>query len=111
MKKTVLMVLLILMGTVSSVAFSPDTGMARVFPVFGPEDFVRSSKGPATELRRFPAQYPDASEFNLHVFYGGIKKDFEGIVPSALITLNGRPIVTPDEFSRNVHTTFVVYRV
>ena len=77
--------------------------MARVFAVFGPENFIRSSKGPETEVRRFPVQYPNDSDFTLYVFYGGIKKDFEGVVPSALVTLNGRHVVTPDEFNRNVH--------
>ena len=81
----------------------PDTSFARVLRVFGPEDFIRSGSGPAAEVVEFQVQSPNDSEFNLHVFYGGLKQDFQGIVPSAVVTLNGRTVVTPDEFNRNIH--------
>ena len=81
----------------------PDTSLARVIKVFGPENFVRSSGRPAAEVRQFEVQSPKDSEFNLHVFYGGLKKDFKGIVPSAVVKLNGRTVVTPNDLNRNTH--------
>jgi len=86
-----------------SVLIIPETGFARVLAAFGPEDFIRSTGKPTTEVREFQVRNPDAFEFTLHLFYVGIKKDFKGVVPSALIKLNGMPIVTRDEFSRNTH--------
>ena len=87
---------------VSVILAVPDTSFARVFAAFGPENFIRSSNGPATEVRQFQVKYPNDSEFNLHVFYGGIRKGFRRtIVPSALITLNGQQIIMPGEFSLN----------
>ena len=103
MKKITLMTIVVLMGALLVGAVFPDTGMARVFRVFGPETFIRSTKGPATELHYFPVQYPNDSEFTLYVFYGGIIKDLQGTVPSALIMLNGQQVFGPDEFNPNVH--------
>lgn len=103
MKKIMLIASLALLGIVLNVAVFPCTSMARVFAVFGPENFVRSNKGPSAEEYQFSVQHPGASDFTLHMFYFGTKKDFEGVVPSALVTLNGEQVVTPDEFNRNVH--------
>jgi len=88
---------------VLTVLVLPDTSSARLFKVFGLESFVRSSGEPATEVREFQVKNPNDSEFNLHLFYAGIIEDFKGTVPSAVVTLNGQVIVTPDEFNRNVH--------
>ncbi len=57
---------------------------------------------PATEVHQFPVEYRGASKFTLHVFHGGIKKDFEGIVPSALMMLKGDQVIGPEAFNRNV---------
>ncbi len=103
MKKIGLIALLTLFGALLNFWVLPDTGMARIFRVFGPENFVRAVTGPAIEVREFQVQYPVDSEFDLHVFYGGLKKDFEGIVPSAVVTLNGRTVVVPNEFNRNIY--------
>ena len=102
MKKLSGIALLALLGTVLNVAVFPSVSTARVFRVFGPEDFIRSNKGPATEVRQFPVQYPGASDFTLHIFYAGGGTNLKGIVPSALVTVNGRQVVRPDEFNRNV---------
>lgn len=64
---------LALVGVLAVLAV-PDTGFARVFSVIGLENFVRSNKGPATEVLEFSVQSPGDSEFNLHVFYGGLKR-------------------------------------
>jgi hypothetical protein len=77
----------------------PSTVSARVFRVFGPDNFVRTTAAPATEERRFKVQYPADARFNLHVFYVAGKKDSEGLAPSALITVNGRNVVKPQDFS------------
>lgn len=103
MKKISLTVLSVLLGTIWSFAFSPEPVIACVSAVFGPESFIRTSRGPVVQERQFQVQYPHASKFTLHVFYEGIKKDFEGIAPSAVVALNGKEIVTPAEFNRNVH--------
>jgi hypothetical protein len=102
MKKFSLIALLALLAALLNVAVFPDTGMARVFAVFGPENFVRSSKRPATEVRQFVVQFPRAANFTLHIFYGGETGNLKGIVPSALVTLNGQQVVTPNEFNRSV---------
>lgn len=88
---------------VMSILVLPDTGFARVFSVFGPENFVRSGNARATEVRQFEVQQPNDAEFNLHVFYGGLKQDFQGVVPSAIVRLNNEPVVTPSDFNRNSH--------
>lgn len=99
MKKISLIASLALLGTVLNLAVFPDSSTARVFRVFGPEDFIRSRKGPATEARQFPVQYPGASNFTLHIFYAG---QGSNPVRNALVKVNGQKVVTPDEFNRNV---------
>jgi hypothetical protein len=87
---------------VLAVLVVPDTGSARVFRVVGPEEFVRSASGPVAEELEFMVEDPGAADFTLHVFYTGIAGDLAGIVPAALVTLNGKKVVTPDEFKQNV---------
>jgi|GEM_PF-1597705 len=88
---------------VLAVIVFPGTSSARVFKVLGPENFARARSAPAPEVRKFRVQDPGASQFTLHLFYAGIQEDFKGVTPGALVTLNGKTVATPGEFSRNVH--------
>ncbi len=94
-----------LLGMLLSTVAFPGTSIARVFRVFGPETFTRSTKGPATEVRQFLVQYPRVYDFTLHIFYKGLKKGRAGRAPSAVVTLNGEQVATPEDFNRNIGYT------
>lgn len=88
-----------LLGMLLSMVAFPGTGIARVYRVFGPETFTRSTKGPATEVRQFLVQYPRVYDFTLHIFSLDIKKGLLGATPSAVLTLNGEQVATPDDLN------------
>lgn len=69
-------------------------------PIFGPEDFVRSTEEPQTESRTFSTA-GSQGPFLLRLENGGADGTF-GRVSSALVTLNGEVVFGPRDFNQTV---------
>lgn len=93
--------LFLLLGMLFSTVAFPGTSIARVFRVFGPETFIRSTSGAATEVRQFLVQYPRVYDFTLHIFYQHIRRGLSKETPSAVVKLNDERVAAPADFSRN----------
>lgn len=68
----------------------------RTFDGYAPEDFVRATGAPVTVTRTFSIANPNTT-WILRVFNGGVKGQYPR-VSSAVITLNGKQILEPDDF-------------
>ena len=79
---------------------SPAVSLAGTFTAFGPQDFLRGTGAPVTETRSFTVRNPTTT-YTLRIFNGGLKGDL-GRVSSAVIRVNGRAVVGPQEFNQNV---------
>lgn len=82
----------ILFIVATGITYAADTA------VFGPEKFTRGSSKPESVTRLFSVPNPQ-DEFTLVVTNGDGKR---GRISSALITLNGTPVVQPNAFNKNV---------
>ena len=69
-------------------------------PVFGPEDFLRSTGKPITVQRSFLVPDP-SGDFTLCLDNGG-QDDEYGLVSSAEVHLNGVEVVSPSDFNQTV---------
>ena len=69
-------------------------------PVFGPEDFLRSTGKPITVQRSFLVPDPSGA-FTLCLDNGG-QDDEYGLVSSAEVHLNGVEVVSPSDFNEHV---------
>ena len=98
MKRISLIALLALSGMLFTWMAVPEIGLARIFSVYGPENFVRSIDGPVTRLRQFQVADPDAYDFSLHLFHVGNTSGFA----NAHVMMNGRPVVTPRQFNHSI---------
>lgn len=67
-------------------------------PVFGPEEYVRETGAPNKITKSFSIANPDG-EFTLVVQNGEGKR---GRVSSAVVEINGVPVVGPNSFNKNV---------
>ncbi len=88
----VLILVLVLFGTTSSTS-------AGTFVVFG-QDYKKTKTGPMTSTERFTVNKPGAG-YTLRVFNGGAH-GLSTHVSSAVVSLNGRQILGPSDFNRNV---------
>lgn len=75
---------------------------AGTFPVFGPEDFVRTTGAPTSFTRAFPAAIPGTG-YILHIDNGGADHEL-GPVTSASIKLNNAAVLSSRDFKPNVET-------
>lgn len=73
------------------------------FSAFGPEDFVRSTGAPVQETRTFTVTNPGLP-YMLRLYNGGQQGQYCP-VSSAIVTVNGRVIFTPNNF--NPHVTLL----
>jgi hypothetical protein len=92
--------MILLVTYLSVVAFS-SVGHAGAFVVFGPEDYIRSTKKPIGVTDSFSVLNPNTT-YTLHVYNGGKNSQFRDRVSSAVIKLNGAEIVGPSEVSQQV---------
>ncbi len=79
------------------------TSRASSFTAFGPEDFVRSTGAPVQETRTFTVANPRLP-YVLRLYNGGQQGQYCP-VSSAIVTVNGRVIFTPNNF--NPHVTLL----
>ncbi len=70
------------------------------FTAFGPEDFVRRTGAPVQETRTFTVSNTRLP-YVLRLYNGGQQGQYCP-VSSAIVTVNGRPIFTPNNFNPNV---------
>ena len=76
--------------------------------VFGPDDFIRETSEPFTEIRNFSILDP-TREYKLRIDNGGLYSDLEQItessleeVSSAVLLLNGVEVVSQNDFNKTV---------
>ena len=81
--------------------FTPQKGFAGTFPAFGPQNYTRGAGGPETITHDFAVIDPSSS-YTLQIYNGGLEDGAFEKVSNSVISLNGMPIVGPDEFNQKV---------
>lgn len=76
---------------------------AGTFTVFGPADYRRATAAPVTTRQTFTVTNP-ALDYHLRIVNGGAAGAFERVT-SAVITVNGLTIITPDDFNDTAPVT------
>jgi len=74
---------------------------AGTFVAYGPESFARTTADPIDVTRSFAIKNPNTT-YTLRVANGGFKGEFDKLVSSGVIALNGAPVVTQNDFNQNV---------
>ena len=98
--KAVLALLLSATACLNVVAL-PQTVSAGDFTAFGPKEYTRRIGAPATSIETFSVRDPDA-KYTLHIYNGSMPRQKEGEISSAVIELNGIPILKPSDFSQRI---------
>jgi len=99
MKKIALIALLV--GILLDILSFSEALAAGTFRAFGPKDYISTTGKPTTAMENFSVLDPNTS-YTLHIYNGGKSNQFKGKVSSAVISLNGAEVVSPNEFNQNV---------
>ena len=71
------------------------------FTAFGPKSFMRETGAPVSVTDNFLALNPN-TDFILRVYNGGLQDTAAELVSSSIISLNGKQVLGPKEFSQSV---------